>query len=107
MAAQSCPTDLLGRPTTGVRGTRQLAWMPLRGAAGAAMVAAKTTYALIKASFYAGLWTRIETSILPRGWAASEHARRVTWSGWRRTRDSNPRGVAPNTLSKSAGGRSP
>ena len=92
-----------GRPTTGVRGTHQLALDAPRGTAGTAVVAEETTYALIKARFNAGLWTRTETSTRPRGWAAAEHVRRMTWSEERRTRDSNPRGVAPNTLSKSAG----
>jgi len=58
--------DLFQRfPTTGACGTHQLAWMPLRGAVGAAMVEAKTTYALIEDRLNAGLWTRTETSTRP------------------------------------------
>ena len=37
-------------------------------------------YALVKAHLNAGLWTRTETSTRPRGWAAAEHVRRMTWS---------------------------
>src|SRR6266568_4074262 len=57
-----CVADLFqGFPTTGACGTHQLAWMPLRGAVGAAMAEGKATYALIKARLNAGLWTRTET----------------------------------------------
>jgi hypothetical protein len=66
------------------------------------MIEVKTTYALIKDCFNAGLWTRTETSTRPRRWAATEHATRITWSVERRMRDSNSRGVATNTLSKRA-----
>jgi hypothetical protein len=52
-----------------------------RRVSGARVIRTRTqsTYALIKARLR-GVVTRTETSTGPRGWAATEHVRRMTWS---------------------------
>ena len=57
---------------------------------------------LVSAHIAASVRTRIETSLLP----PLTTVWRFTWSAWRRMRDSNSRGLAPNTLSKSVDVRS-
>jgi hypothetical protein len=60
----------------------------------------RPAFVLVSARIAAGVWTRIETTLFN---AVEDNVDVFPGQRWRRMRDSNSRGVATNTLSKSVG----